>query len=206
MGKLGRLLYRVVWIVSGEFLLQWPERRANGGTIILVRSTLVSLIVYANAIILMELLDPAKEWRFSSVALRLAVKNTLPWFAAIFAGAYAVLYARFSSQWSYLASLYNLIKSTEAHANTHGEDAIVSMKVGFIEDADELHLALKQMYATLIKNWATDEKIRSEFATYAPGGEVRLNSLLADVNRVTSAYEEYQTRKSLKAAGKSTSD
>lgn len=198
MGLIGRLFYRAIWILSGEFLLQWPTRRANGGTIIFARAAQVSSIVYGLSIVLGEILDPAKQWRFSWVALRITIKSTLPWFAAVFAGTYAALYARFSSQWSYLAGLYNLIKSTEAQSNSAGEEAIISMKVGFIEDADELHLALKQMYATLISNWASDEKVRGEFIKYAPGGEMRLNSLLLDISRVISKYEEFHARKGLK--------
>jgi hypothetical protein len=188
-------LYRTVWLLSGEFLLHWPIRRANGGTIIFARATMITIIVYSGAIFVHETLDPSKTWEFSSLALRLAINTTLPWFAAVFAGTYAALYARFASQWSYLAGLYNLIKSTEAQSGISGHDAVISMKAGFIEDAEELHLALKQMYAALIRNWLSDLQVREEFIKYAPGGERRLQLLLTDVNRVIASYEKYYAKK-----------
>jgi hypothetical protein len=134
--------------------------------------------------------------KFSSTALRLALKNTLPWYGAIFAGVYAALYARFSSQWTYLAALYYQIKATEAQvvagstSSSKTGEIITSMKASFIEDADDLHLALKPMFAALIRTWSQDEKVKVEFVEYAPGGQLRFNSLLEEVNSQVHKYEK----------------
>ncbi len=42
--------------------------------------------------------------------------TALPTFGAIFAAVYFALYARFASQWSYLANLYNKIKEAETRS------------------------------------------------------------------------------------------
>jgi len=176
---------KLLGFLSGEFLLTRPHRRANGGTIIFTRALMTSTILYGAAIIFSEVLDPASQMRFSVVALRTALKATLPWWAGIFAAVYAALYARFASQWTYLAGLYNQIKTAEARTAefpaSKARDVITSWQAGFIEDADELHLALKPMYAALIRVWSKDENVRKEFVEYAPGGKQRLDSLLRDV-------------------------
>ena len=191
--------------LSGEFLLNLPRRRSNGGTIILVRSLITSTFIYGLAILMSELLDPSTRMEFSWVALCSALKNTLPWYGAIFAGVYAALYARFSSQWSYLAGVYNQIKATEAQVAASSDltsragQVVTEMKAGFIEDADELHLALKPMFAALIRTWSEDERVRTEFAKYAPGGRGRLELLLRDVNRVIQNYEKTFEKQAIKA-------
>ena len=73
--------------------------RANGGDVILIRAFLISVSL---SIVL---------WICPYIP---ALKFTT--FAAIFAGTYAALYARFSQQWQYLANLYNGIKAAEVRA------------------------------------------------------------------------------------------
>jgi hypothetical protein len=189
VSKLERTFYRVFRILSGEIILTQPRRRANGGTLIFVRSLWVTFILYSGAIIISEMLDPNKEWSFSMISLQLAIKNSVTWFAAIFAGVYAALYARFASQWAYLAGLYNDIKTTEARVlpEERNSEVLIDLKAGFIEDADELHLALKPMYAAIIKSWASND-VRNLFIKYSPGGEERFDQLLKEVNDVLTAY------------------
>ena len=203
MGNLGTLFYRTLWILSGEFLLQWPSRRANGGTLIFLRSLFVNSIVYGAGLLLYETLDPTKQWRFSLKALQIVIHSTLPWFAAVFGAMYAALYARFSSQWTYLASLYNPIKVTEAQADTpQRNDVVRSMKAGFIEDAEELHLALKQTYAALIRHWVSDQMVRNDYEASVTGGTFRLKRLISDVDKSIAEYEKYFRRKALKTKGR----
>jgi hypothetical protein len=38
--------------------------------------------------------------------------DSIGWIGAIFAAVYAALYARFASQWSYLAGVYNQMRQT----------------------------------------------------------------------------------------------
>ncbi len=180
---ISKTFYTTFWLLSGEFLLTWRHRRANGGSVIFIRCIIVTIIIYSLAVILSEVLDPSKQMVFSSVALRFAIKNTLPWFAAIFAAIYAALYTRFASQWTYLAGLYNQIKSTQAQVagTTAADEVIASMKAGFMEDADVLHLALKQEFASLIMAWSEEREVKEIFIATAPQGEAGFDSILKDI-------------------------
>jgi hypothetical protein len=111
------------------------------------------------------------------------VIQTLPWFGAFFTGVYVALYSRFSSQWTYLAGLYNQIMAVLARPESDPR-VMAGWKAGFIEDADDLHLALKPMYAVIIKKLAEEEDVVKDFEDDAPGGKQRLQELLVDVNRV----------------------
>ncbi len=42
----------------------------------------------------------------------------LPWLGALFGAVYAGLYARFASQWLYLANTYNQIKAAECRSES----------------------------------------------------------------------------------------
>jgi hypothetical protein len=94
-----------IGILTGEIVLTWPHRRANGSGTILIRSFLVSLVLYGLAFILNILLDYLTNKTNTPFSVidnsLLIVKDTLPWFGAIFAAVYAALYTRFSSQWLY---------------------------------------------------------------------------------------------------------
>jgi len=88
-----------------------------------------------------------------------------------------------------LNGLTSLVCTTKSKPQKHEQaespaskarEVIASWQAGFIEDADELHLALKPMYAALIRVWSKDENVRKEFVEYAPGGKQRLDSLLRD--------------------------
>ena len=94
------------WIslLSGEYLLKvYP----NGGTVVFLRSLHVAVMLFAGAIGVGEILDPNAGRTFSWLETRIQTGSHITWFGAIFAGVYALLYARFSSQWAYLAGVYN---------------------------------------------------------------------------------------------------
>jgi len=80
---------------------------------------------------------------------------------AVFAGSYAAFYVRFASQWSYLAGVYNQIKSTECRLQEREEEpeALAEWKSGFIEDAYLLHLINKQGFADTIWEWTKDKDV-----------------------------------------------
>jgi hypothetical protein len=154
-----------------------------------LRTIFVSLELYILAFLLRTFLDSSTGKTLSIENSLVVVKETLPWFGAILAAVYAALYTRFSSQWVYVAGVYNQIKATEAQVAGSGRqpaaaEVIASWKAAFIEDADELHLALKGEFAALIKTWSEDEAVHREFVKYAPGGDPRLTALLRDVSRV----------------------
>jgi hypothetical protein len=154
--------HRIFALVSGEFLL---DRKDNGGSVIFSRSVLTSVLAYAFTIVVRQLFAPGVAPHFSVDEMRGAAYDTLPWFGAIFAGVYASFYARFASQWNYLAGLYNQIKATEAQllATADPERAALAFaewKAGFIEDADTLHLSGKALFAPIISAWIEDPLVQ----------------------------------------------
>jgi hypothetical protein len=85
----------------------------------------------------------------------------------------------------YLAGVYNQIKATEAPERT-SFDALTEWKAGFLEDADELHLAAKPLFGSVIRAWGKDPNVRKHFVEHAAGGEARFNRLL---HRFDAAYQ-----------------
>jgi len=97
----------------------------------------------------------------------LAVSKSIPTFGAIFAACYVALYSRFSSQWTYLANVYNQIKAAETSAETDKKILIAEWKAGFIEDALTLHLAYKPIFSATINVWGRDESVAEAFEKYS---------------------------------------
>lgn len=112
-----------------------------------LRAVWIGVLGYFATIVVTELLRPNTAWVFSLTALRSAIFENLKVGGAIFAGAYTALYARFASQWSYLAGVYNQIMAAQvrvAPPDSEGRRALEFWKAGFIEDAEDLHLATKR--------------------------------------------------------------
>lgn len=57
------------------------------------------------------------------------------------------------------------------------EAALRKWHAGFIEDAEDLHLARKPIFATVIKSMLENNETRNLFIKYAPGGQERLDKL-----------------------------
>ena len=193
MGDLVSAAFRAL---SGEFLL---KKWANSGTVVFARIVMGTSCVYGAALCVKEFTDPNSVWcTFRIRSLLTAIYDTLPWIGAIFAGVYVAFYSRFSSQWTYLAGLYNQILQSEAAPKPESEDAKeLSRKAhalwwaGFIEDALELHLATKPMFATIIRHLLTERhEVRSAFGESVPGGESRASELLIRVEEVYKRTEE----------------
>ncbi|VDO51962.1 unnamed protein product [Brugia timori] len=102
----------------------------------------------------------------------------------IFGATYAALYARFASQWGYIANLYNQIKQSEVDAAGSAQAAapatsisgtavspspsdaalvLAQWKAGFIEDALALHMASKPSIAGVIGAWFKDQYVKDAF-------------------------------------------
>jgi hypothetical protein len=144
------------------------------------------------ALIFRNLLDESRTWQFSIVELKTQMFVTFHWFGTILAASYAALYARFASQWTYLANLYNQIKAAECRADCD-QDKLAEWKAGFMEDAEELHLAGKPLFASVLHAWGMEEKIKEQFKTNAPGGAARFDVLM---QRVQSVYDQTSKRRS----------
>lgn len=72
-------------------------------------------------------------------------------FPAAFGAVYVALYARFSSQWNYLANLYNQIMQCRVKANgQYDKERLARWCAGFVEDAWRLHLLRKPMFTEVV--------------------------------------------------------
>lgn len=164
------------WLLSGEWMLAC---HSNGGAVILARSMFVAFWVFATSSAL-HCAASSNKCHLHILSIHLS-DQSVPWFGAIFAGLYASLYARFASQWSYLADLYNRIKQTESETQLTSRDErrerIAEWKAAFLEDADELHLAAKPIFAAIICVWVQDARVRDAYVTHAPRGGRGLRSL-----------------------------
>lgn len=182
----------LVAVLSSEWFLT-RLRLPNGGSIVFLRSVLTSLYVYFIVLGLRNLLDPTTTWEFSPFALRAQVRETLHWLGPIFAATYAALYSRFAAQWLYIAHTYNQIKAAECRGGCN-PDALADWKAGFLEDAEELHLATKPLFASVIREWGKEKGVKDKYADYAPGGEQRFLALMERVEAVWQREEVVQNR------------
>lgn len=140
----------VMGFLSGEFAL---KRRANGGGVVLFRALFVTVFLYLLAFVFKTVTDKGAVLSFSFAELKADVNNTIPWFGAIFAGAYAAFYARYSNQWAYLAATYNQIMQvkcgldSDKQSNNH---SLINWQAGFISDAFTLHLDRKEIFSGVV--------------------------------------------------------
>jgi hypothetical protein len=163
----------LTWFLSWLSLECLLKCHPNGGGIILVRSVFVGTLIFAVAITLRWVL-PTEEthcwWRIAG--------DNLPWLGAAVGGAYAAFYTRFASQWAYLAGLYNQIKQTECQLDCeHAPVELAQWKAGFIEDCEELHLAGKRLFASVILEWLKSEDVRTEFKKFYSDADARLKNI-----------------------------
>ena len=185
---------KIVQILSFEFYLS--GRRANGGTIIFLRSASISVTVLLITIFLNNWIDKNLQLPIAFDNFRTQLIQLAPWFAALFAGSYVALYSRFSSQWSYLANLYNMIKQAEItvcgtsteNERKAQEEIIWQWKAGYIEDALELHLAGKSNVAAIIKAWGGVSQVEKEFRENTFNGNRRWEELMINVNAVSQRH------------------
>lgn len=187
----------MIRLISFEFVLKWMP---NGGTAVLIRSWLVTLWLYVLAISLKSRVEPGATWQFDLNTLRALVSDTIPWIGAIFAGVYVALYSRFASQWSYLANLYNQILQAAVQSPPQGissEQVYRLWQAGFIEDAEELHLARKPMFASVIASMLAKHETREKFVEHSPGGEMRLTKL---EDQIREALESSIKKRGLKVS------
>ena len=181
---------KLVTLFSFEWVLT-KFRRPNGGDVILLRALLIALLVYLSAIGVKNFLDPERGLSFDGGEFRKQIGETLHWLGAVMGSIYAALYTRFASQWRYLANLYNKIKETEAkNGDAVSKDVIASWKAGFLEDAEDLHLATKQLFVSVIHAWGKDKNVEKAFVENTPGGQTRFNALMKEVIEVYSRCDK----------------
>ena len=162
------------WI-SLEILLtkcKW----GNGGGVILSRTALLCIMIYIPYIYIKDSVDPNSICSSSFKSSWIGFAGKIEIAGVIFGAIYAALYTRFSSQWGYLAGLYNQIKQSEL--NEIGNDAVLAeWKAGFIEDAFIMHLAKRSVYSTIIKTWLDNENIYQAFLSNTRYSRQHLESI-----------------------------
>ncbi len=190
---LGRAADRVVNFFSGEWILEWSPYTANGGTVVAVRSLWLTFWVFLPAFLLKTTLGEGKVAAFDVRQGAADFVEILPWLAAIFAGVYAALYTRFSSQWTYLANLFNQIVQAQLALPENPHEAqlntMASWKAAFIEDAEDLHLAAKPMFLVAVQDWGSDARVARRFVRNTVGGEQRLTGLLKRLEMIREQAE-----------------
>lgn len=168
MDKILKAFEWLAYYATGEFVL---KSRPNGGSVIILRSLLVSAILFLFAIIVSEITHKNTIFpiQFSLNEFANVVHEKLEWLAALIGFCYLALYSRFASQWSYLADLYNRImqsRADNADSNsfyTYDEKKKLSQlcqreqiyaywMAGFIHDARDLHLSDKDSYKSVIES------------------------------------------------------
>ena len=175
----------VLSALDGEFILRWIP---NGGGVVVARSIWIGCVAFLCYIAVLERLAVGSSWHFSSEHLRAQVVANLSVGGAILAGAYAALYARFSSQWLYLAGLYNQIMAVQVQPSSATDEVHERMlafwKAGFIEDAEAVHLATKPMYAAVIASMLRNERVRKAYVASTVAGEAGLKKLESRITEV----------------------
>lgn len=159
-------------VLAGEFWLKvWP----NGGTAIFVRTLWITAFMYSAALLLRAV--PYTDWSLGIDwhKLRSEVGETVPWVGALAGAVYTALYARFSSQWSYLAHVYHQMKaailSGPEDPSPHQKEQLQYWKAAFIEDAEDLHLVRKKMFAMTAWEWLGQDGVANLFDQYTAGGD-----------------------------------
>jgi hypothetical protein len=164
---------RLVEFGSGEYLLR---NDCNGGNIVFLRACHSTIVILTLALLFKNWVDPNRTAVFSFVEFRTQLAGISAWLGPVFAGAYAALYTRFASQWTYLAGVYNQIKAAQSRKDADLE-VIAQWKAGFIEDAADLHLILKPTFASIVREWTKNRRVREMFEMHSPGGRARLQEL-----------------------------
>ena len=167
----------LISFISAEWLL---NSRDNGGSIIALRAIIMSTIVFLLVITFLNALDPNKNWNPPLNEFGIQIKDKITWFGILFGSVYAALYTRFSSQWAYLANLYNMIKQSACNDQV-SEDVLAEWKAGFIEDAEYLHLAHKENFVSIISAWGNEDKVKAKYIEFTPGGEIRHTKLMNEI-------------------------
>lgn len=151
-------------VISGEWML---SKRGNSGGVVLARSSFVSLWLFLALLGVHSYLGPCAQFSFSRPEFLAELRDRIPWLGAIFGGVYAALYSRFSSQWKYLAQLYNQLMAAEdsrPRSTLDGEYRKRRMMWwhAFIMDAQDVHLALKATFVGAVHSLLAENEIIEE--------------------------------------------
>lgn len=162
-------------LISGEWILRCFKR--NGGGIVVFRALWVAFIFTLVSMLAVSLIDPCRVGPITWKSIHSCFWDLSDKCVIFLGSSYLAFYARFVSQWTYLAGLYNSIKQAESVPNSK-KKVIAHWKAGYLEDAENLHLAAKNNIATIIRAWAEDELVKRAYIKNTLGGETRLSRLI----------------------------
>jgi hypothetical protein len=180
-----RALQTLIEYASGEWMIT-KCKKPNGGTIVILRSFFMTIVIAILILGVIYLLFCIFDLRN-----QFDIRKHIGWFGAVFGAVYFGLYARFSSQWVYLSNLYNSIKKSEITIENKNNESLTQWKAGFIEDAENLHMATKSSFAPIIKDWGKDKAVKKAFIAHTPGGKCRYLKLM---HAVKESCEEIENR------------
>lgn len=170
-------------LLSGEFILS--EGRPNGGDVVVLRTLWVGSVIFFTLVVLRIWIAPTDGCCCFTHALGEAFKSAITGVETptIFGATYAAFYARFVSQWTYIANLYNQIKQAEvaaagtAHGRKQQKLVLAQWKAAFIEDALTVHMASKQPMKGVVQAWYGDQLVRHQFLRHTPDALAKLAQL-----------------------------
>lgn len=157
----------LVSFLSGEWMLS--RGRPNGGDVVIFRTLWVgTVLVTVLAAIQASAVQSPLVCGWTLVIWNKAVEMLRGSQGPVVYGAvYVALYARFTSQWTYMANLYNQIKQAEITAQEPlRTKALAQWKAGYIEDAFATHMATKPMVAGVIRAWYLDPDVKDAFINH----------------------------------------
>lgn len=155
---------RVISFLSGEWMLTCG--RPNGGDVVVFRTLWVGTLLISVMAAIQATGDISTSmcgtvsliWAKALLMLR-GTQGPL-----VYGAVYVALYARFTSQWTYMANLYNQIKQTEiSQPEATRKIYLAQWKAGYIEDAYVTHMATKPMVTGVIRAWYLDPDVKSAF-------------------------------------------
>jgi hypothetical protein len=156
---------KAVSFLSGEWMLE--NGRPSGGDVVVLRTLWVGTLLVGSLAAI-----KASNGTFASICMFASatwikfldmMRSTEG--PVVFGAVYAALYARFVSQWTYMANLYNQIKEVEVSLSSAQNfsagqsNPMAQWKAGFIEDAVLLHMATKPAMKGIIRVWYAEKDV-----------------------------------------------
>lgn len=177
----------VVNFLSGEWMLD--RGRPNGGDVVVMRTLWIGILLIIFIAVLRALASLPDGLLPFVRCIGGALKTSLDGGEAptILGATYAALYTRFTSQWTYIANLYNQIKQAEVEAADSQGSApaapspaalvLAQWKAGFIEDALAVHMATKPTMKGVIQAWFAVPEVKAAFMAHTPDAGLKVRQL-----------------------------
>lgn len=181
----------VINFLSGEWMLD--SGRPNGGDVVVMRTLWIGILLIVFVAFLRALVEFPQATTPFVQCIWAKLKASVDGAEAptILGATYAALYARFTSQWTYIANLYNQIKQAEVEAAgaqagvppsspAAPSDAalvIAQWKAGFIEDAIAVHMATKSPIKGVIQAWFAVAEVKNAFMADTPDAALKVGQL-----------------------------